>query len=122
MARPIQRKTVSNKSLRTPLVKAAAKGIMRRGPTPAIYSPTKRVNLQIRKHQKSTEILVKKRPFLRRVKAIVGYLCREEGLEVTRTQSLEIEVLQWAAGALIRDLLAASMDEMVHSKRKTLNV
>ena len=61
-------------------------------------------------------------PFLHCVKAIVGYLCEEEGFKNTRTQPLVIEALQWAAEAFISDLFAASVDEMVHAKWKTLNV
>ena len=122
MARTIQRKVIAEKSPRTGLAKAAAKAIVRKGPRPAIYRPSKRAELEIRKYQKSTELLVKKTPFMRCVKAILGYLREEEGFKATRIQPVAIEALQWAAEAFISDLFAASVDEMVHAKRKTLNV
>ena len=109
MARTIQRKAIPNKSPRTRLAKVAVKAIVRKGPRPAIYRPSKRAELEIRKYQKSTELLVKKTPFLRCVKAIVAYFCEEEGLKLTRTQPLAIEALQWAAKAFISDSFAASV-------------
>ena len=122
MARTIQRKFITEKSPRTGLAKAAAKAIMRKGPRPAIYRPTKRVDLEIHKYQKSTELLVKRTPFMRFVKAILGYLREEEGFKATRIQPVAIEALQWAAEAFISDLFSDSVDEMIRAERKTLNI
>ena len=49
-------------------------------------------------------------------------LREEEGFKATRIQPLAIEALQWAAEAFISDLFSDSVDEMVHAKRKTLNI
>ena len=122
MARTIQWKAIANKSPRTGLAKFAAKAIVRKGPRPAIYSPSKRAELETRKYQKSAELLVKKTPFMRCIKAILGYLREEEGFKTTRIQPVSIEALQWAAEAFIYDLFSDSVDEMVHAKRKTLNI
>ena len=45
-----------------------------------------------------------------------------EGFKVTRNQPLATEALQWAAEGFVSDFFAASLDEMVHVKRKTLNI
>ena len=93
MARTIQRKAVANNSPRTGLAKAAAKPIVRKGPRPAIYRPSARTELEIRKYQKATQLLVKKTPFMCCVRAILGYLREEEEFKATRIQPLAIEAL-----------------------------
>ena len=82
----------------------------------------KRVDLEIRKYQKSTELLVKKTPFMRCVKAVLGCLREEEGFKATRIQPVSIEALQRASEASISDLFSDYADEMIHAKRKTLNI
>ena len=59
---------------------------------------------------------------MRCFKAVIGYLCEKEEFKATNTQGLGIGAGQWASEAFISDLLAASVDEMVHAKRETLNV
>ena len=93
MARTIQREAVANKSPKTGLAKAAAQTILRKGPRPAIYRPSARTKLEIRKYQKVTQLLVKKTPFMRCVIAILGYLREEEEFEATRIQPLAIEAI-----------------------------
>ena len=103
MARTIQRKVIAQKSPRTSLAKAAAKAIMKKGPRPAVYRPSSRLELKIRKYQKATQLLVKKTPFMRCVRAILGYLCEKEVFKATRIQPAAIEALQWAAEAFFSD-------------------
>ena len=121
MARTIQRKAVANKSSRTGFAKAAAKAIVRKGPRPSIYRPSSRVELEIRKYQKATQLLVKKTPFMRCVRDILGYLREEEGFRATIIQPVATEALKWAAEAFVSGLFSDSVDEMVYAKRKTLN-
>ena len=85
MARSIQRKVIAQKSAKTGLAEVAAETIVRKGPRPSNYGPTKRADLEIQKYQRFTELLVEKTSFLRCLQAINGYLCEEEGFKVTRT-------------------------------------
>lgn len=41
---------------------------------------------------------------------------------MTRPLQLAIEALQWVAEAFINDLFSFFLDEMIHAKRKTLNM
>ena len=75
MGRPIEQKAVANKSPTASLFKEAPKAILNKGPRPAIYWPTTQAELQVREYQKPTGLLEKKTPFLRFVKAIIGYSC-----------------------------------------------
>ena len=90
MVRTIQRNALTNKSPRTGLAKAAAKAIVRKGPQPEIYRPSSRTELEIQTYQKATQLLVKKTPFKRYVRAILGYLREEEGFQATRIQPVAI--------------------------------
>ena len=72
---------------------------------------------EIRKYQKSTELLIMKIPFQRLVRDV----CRTLNPEL-RFQSLALQALQEAAEAYLVNMFDQCNDICVHSKRVTLQV
>ena len=122
MARTIQRKIVAQKSPIVRYAEAAAKAIVKKGPRPTVYRPSKRTELEIRKYQKSTELLLRKESFKRSFKATIDVLCEEEGFRISKIQPVAVESLPWPTKAFISHLFRDSVDEMVHAKRETLHL
>ncbi|XP_070558125.1 uncharacterized protein [Ptychodera flava] len=93
----------------------------RRTPAPARrrYRPGTRALMEIRKYQKSTDLLIRKLPFSRVVREIALKLCRGNEL---RWQATAIMALQEAAEAFLVHLLEDSYLVALHSKRVTLMV
>ena len=81
------------------------------------YRPGTLVLREIRKYQKSTDLLIKKAPFIRLVRNILyGKLGRTE----IRMQCIAVEALQEAAEYYITNLFDDSNVCALHAKRITL--
>lgn len=100
---------VGNKKPRTePVMQGGVKGKTR-------YRPGEQALKEIRKYQKSTELLMRKLPFQRLVREIAGQI--QEGL---RFQTSAIMALQEAAEAYLVGLFEDTMLCAVHAGRMTI--
>ena len=78
---------------------------------------------EIRKYQKSTELLIRKIPFQRLVRQVCQSLESRLGLGYQlRFQSLALEALQEGAEAYLVNMFDQCNDICLHSKRVTLQV
>lgn len=81
------------------------------------YRPGTRALLEIRKFQKSTNLLLRKLPFARLVREITDYLAVTKDM---RWQALAIEALQEAAEAYLVYLFEDANLCAIHAKRVTV--
>ena len=81
------------------------------------YRPGTLALREIRKYQKSTDLLIKKAPFIRLVKEI---LHEKLGRTETRMQHIAVEALQEAAEYYITNLFDDAILCALHAKRITL--
>jgi len=75
---------------------------------------------EIRKYQKSTELLLRKAPFQRLIRAVCGDIGEKLGAKQYRIQGLCVKALQEASEAYLVALLEESNMCTVHGKRVTL--
>ena len=76
---------------------------------------------EIRKYQKSTELLIRKIPFQRLVRQVCQSLTSQLGYQL-RFQSLALEALQEGAETYLVNMFEQCNDICLHSKRVTLQV
>lgn len=84
------------------------------------YKPGEGALKEIRKYQKSTDLLIRKAPFQRLVREITASICSELGYESKRFQSTSIQALQEAAEAYIVDLFEDTNLAAIHANRVTI--
>ncbi|KAL0251191.1 hypothetical protein GEMRC1_000404 [Eukaryota sp. GEM-RC1] len=106
-ARKINRRAPAQGATKTPTTKK-----------PHRYRPGTVALREIRKYQKSTELLLRKLPFSRLVREIA----REQGGDTLRFQSVALEALQEAAENYLVGLFEDSNLCVLHAKRVTLMV
>jgi histone H3 len=109
LLKKLSRKTHSKKKLAQKKDSKKGKGKGRR------YRPGTVALREIRKYQKSTELLIRKLPFQRLVKEIAGD--EKEGI---RFQSVAIEALQVAAEAYLSGLFEDTNLCAIHGNRVTI--
>ena len=76
---------------------------------------------EIRKYQKSTDLLIRKVPFQRLVREICRGFTKTLGYEL-RFQSLALQALQEGAESYLVNMFSQCNDICLHSKRVTLQV
>ena len=81
------------------------------------FRPGTRALLQIRKYQKSTELLIRKLPFQRLVREVVQEMFKTE---TYRFQSTAILALQEASEAFLVHMFEQCNDICIHGKRVTV--
>ncbi len=86
-------KITHGKAPRAELEMKAARVPARKDPRPAVYRPGDRALREIRKHQRSTELLLKKTPSIKCVKNVIKVLRVEEGTLATQVQEKAVEAL-----------------------------
>ena len=90
-------------------------------PKPHRYRPGTVALREIRKYQKSTELLIRKLPFQRLVREIAQDICRSENnMDFVRFQSHAILALQEAAEAFLVGLFEDTNLCALHAKRVTI--
>ncbi|KAF2163529.1 hypothetical protein M409DRAFT_32870, partial [Zasmidium cellare ATCC 36951] len=109
------RSTTSRKAPRTSTASNAAAGVKK----PHRYKPGTVALREIRRYQKSTELLMAKLPFSRLVREISMNMM-SASCEVTRWQSQAIQALQEAAEAFLVHLFEDSNLCAIHAKRVTI--
>jgi histone H3 len=88
---------------------------------PHRYRPGSRALMDIRKYQKSTDLLIRKRPFGRLVREITQGIVKEKGLPHDfRYQYAAMVALQEASEAYLVQLFEESQYLAIHAKRITL--
>ena len=103
--------------------KAARKHAMPTGgpKKPHRYRPGSRALMDIRKYQKSTDFLIRKRPFGRLVREITQNIVKEKNLpDDFRYQYAAMVALQEASEAYLVQLFEESQYLAIHAKRITL--
>ncbi|MGH0114528.1 UNVERIFIED_CONTAM: hypothetical protein FKN15_020439, partial [Acipenser sinensis] len=80
------------------------------------FRPGTRALMEIRKYQKSTELLIRKAPFSRLVREV----CQSVSSQDLKWQSLALIALQEAAEAFLVRLFEDSYMCSIHAKRVTL--
>jgi histone H3 len=83
------------------------------------YRPGTRALMEIRKYQKSTDLLIRKLPFSRLVRSIAQDCFARPG-EVFRWQSTAVLALQQAAEAYLTGMFEDANECAIHAKRVTL--
>ena len=94
-----------------------AKGRVRK---PRRFRPGTRALLQIRKYQRSTELLIRKLPFQRLVREVSEDVFKEKGVESFRYQSTAILALQEASEDFLVRMFSQCNDICIHGKRVTV--
>lgn len=102
------------------LAAIAERVIKKKVAKPAVFRPSSRALLEIRKFQRTTHLLCKKKPFIVFFKKVLKQLRDEGETKATRVTAKTIEALQTAAEAFLVDLYKDSVYEMAHAKRVTL--
>ena len=125
MARTKQtsRKSTGGKAPRTQLaLKAARKAnpIIGGAKKPHRYRPGTVALREIRKYQKSTELLIRKLPFQRLVREIAQDIARDKNMDFVRFQSHAILALQEASEAFLVGLFEDTNLCALHAKRVTI--
>ena len=88
---------------------------------PHRYRPGSRALIDIRKYQKSTDLLIRKRPFKRLVREITQDIVKQRGLpDDLRFQSSAMFALQEASEAYLVQLFEESQLLAIHAKRVTI--
>lgn len=88
---------------------------------PHRYRPGSRALIDIRKYQKSTDLLIRKRPFQRLVREITQDIVKERKLpDDLRFQSSAMFALQEASEAYLVQLFEESQLLAIHAKRVTV--
>ncbi|CZT21573.1 probable Histone H3, embryonic [Ramularia collo-cygni] len=104
----------------TPKGKRQSSGAAGRGPGKAHrYKPGTVALREIRRYQKSTELLIAKLPFSRLVREVCMNVAPPQS-EVSRWQSQAIQALQEAAEAFLIHLFEDSNLCAIHAKRVTI--
>jgi histone H3/H4 len=84
------------------------------------YRPGERALQDIRKYQRSTELVIPRRPFQRLVREIVLDKCTEQGKEPFRMTTEALEALQQAGEAYLVGVMEDVNLIAIHSKRITI--
>jgi histone H3/H4 len=84
---------------------------------PHRFRPGTRALMEIRKYQKSTDLLIRRLPFQRLVREISDALSSEEP---KRWQSVAVEALQEAAEAFLVGMFEDANLSAIHAKRVTI--
>ena len=87
---------------------------------PHRYRPGTVALREIRKHQKSTDLLIRKLPFQRLVREIAHEIAREKEMGDLRFQSSAVMALQEAAEAYLVGLFEDTNLCAIHAKRVTI--
>lgn len=91
---------------------------IKRRSTPSKHTPSELAMYEIRKYQRSTELLISKIPFARLVKEVTDQFTTEE--QQLRWQSMAILALQEASEAYLVGLLEHTNLLALHAKRITI--
>ena len=81
------------------------------------YRPGTRALREIVRYQKSTELLIRKIPFLRLVKEVTQELCRDKGVDCFRYQSTAVLALQEASEDFLVRMFSQVNDIAIVGKR-----
>jgi len=84
------------------------------------YRPGERALQEIRVYQRSTELIIPRRPFQRLVREIVHEKCTEQGKESYRMTTEALEALQQAGEAYLVGVMEDVNLIAIHSKRVTI--
>ena len=76
--------------------------------------------MEIRKYQKTTNLLPAKSAFKRLVKEVTDDVRKEDGGDDVRYRLEAIDALQWASEALITELFEDANLHALHAKRVTI--
>ncbi|KAH7702417.1 histone H3.3 [Aphelenchoides avenae] len=87
---------------------------------PHRYRPGTVALREIRRYQKSTELVIRKLPFQRLVREISDNLAKDREIEPWRYQSAAIGALQHAAEAYLTNLFEDANMCAIHAKRVTI--
>ena len=104
-----------NKADAARVVAAAAKAAAASKPKKRRYRPGAAALQEIRKSQKTTELLIRKLPFQRLVREIASEICTD-----IRFQSTALQALQEAAEAYLVGLFEDTNQCAIHAKRVTI--
>ena len=117
MARTKQtcRKSTGGKCPRKNIASKAARKVAPKQAKPHRYRPGTRALMQIRKFQKTTDLLITKARFERCARAAVKDLGK-----TMRFQPQALSALQESAEALLVSLLESALEAAIHAKRVTV--
>ena len=87
---------------------------------PRRYRPGTQALRQIRKYQRSTELLIRKLPFQRLVREVSQEVSKELGVDPFRYQSTAILALQEASEDFLVRMFSQCNDICIHGKRVTV--
>ena len=118
--KPTTRRRAPRKVARPPRCPVPARSIQAGVKKPHRYRPGTVALREIRRYQKSTELLIRKAPFQRLVREVLQDLEREMGLKDMRLQSTAVLALQEATEAYLVGLFEDAHLCAIHAKRVTL--
>jgi len=86
------------------------------------YRPGTVALREIRKYQKSTDLLIRRRPFSRLVKEICAQVCQDNNLRDKRFRKTAMEALQAAAEDYLTKMFSSAQCCAMHGGRTTIKV